>query len=218
MKNKYHLYKIFRIIFLPIFKFIYKPQIINKHYIPAKGSAIIAGNHKHALDPILVDVCTKRMVFTLAKKDLHDGKFGFFFRAVGTIPVDLKSTSNKLASNTVIEKLKEGNLINLSPEAKRNYTKELLLPFKYGAVSMAKKTNSVIIPYSVTGDYKLFSKNLKIVFGKPIDVSKLDIEKANEKLFNSIKKLLKENMDKEELKSKIMSEYRGVVNGKTKNS
>ena len=114
--------------------------------------------------------------------------------------------------------LKEGNLINLSPEAKRNYTKELLLPFKYGAVSMAKKTNSVIIPYSITGDYKLFSKNLKIVFGKPIDVSKLDIEKANEKLFNSIKKLLKENMDKEELKSKIMSEYRGVVNGKTKNS
>lgn len=218
MKNKYHLYKVFRIIFLPIFKFIYKPQIINKHYIPAKGSAIIAGNHKHALDPILVDVCTKRMVFTLAKKDLHDGKFGFFFRAVGTIPVDLKSVSNKTASNTAVEKLKEGNLINLSPEAKRNYTKELLLPFKYGAVSMAKKTNSIIIPYSITGDYKLFSKNLKIVFGKPIDVSKLDIEKANEKLFNSIKKLLKENMDKEELKSKIMSEYRGVVNGKTKNT
>ena len=218
MKNKYHLYKVFRIIFLQIFKFIYKPQIINKHYIPAKGSAIIAGNHKHALDPILVDVCTKRMVFTLAKKDLHDGKFGFFFRAVGTIPVDLKSASNKTASNTAVEKLKEGNLINLSPEAKRNYTEELLLPFKYGAVSMAKKTNSIIIPYSITGDYKLFSKNLKIVFGKPIDVSKLDIEKANEKLFNSIKKLLKENMDKEELKSKIMSEYRGVVNGKTKNT
>lgn len=218
MKNKYYLYKIFRIIFLPLFKFIYKPQIINKNYIPTDGAAIIAGNHKHALDPILVDICTKRMVFTLAKKDLHDGKFGFFFRAVGTIPVDLKSTTNKSASNTAVEKLKEGKLINLSPEAKRNYTEELLLPFKYGAVSMAKKTNSVIIPYSITGDYKLFSKNLKIVFGKPIDVSKLEIEKANEKLFNTIKRLLKENMDKEELKTKIISEYRGVVNGKTKNS
>lgn len=218
MKKNYYLYKVFRIFFLPIFKFIYKPQIINKNYIPTDGAAIIAGNHKHALDPILVDVCTKRMVFTLAKKDLHDGKFGFFFRAVGTIPVDLKSASNKSASNTAVEKLKEGNLINLSPEAKRNYTKELLLPFKYGAVSMAKKTNSIIIPYSITGDYKLFSKNLKIVFGKPIDVSKLEIEDANEKLFNSIKKLLKENMDKEELKNKIISEYRGVVNEKTKNS
>ena len=78
--------------------------------------------------------------------------------------------------------------------------------------------NSIIIPYSITGDYKLFSKNLKIVFGKPIDVSKLEIEKANEKLFNSIKRLLKKNMDKEELKTKIISEYRGVVNEQTKNS
>lgn len=218
MRNKYYLYKIFRIIFMPIIKFIYRPQIINKQYIPTNGAAIIAGNHKHALDPILVDVCTKRMVFTLAKKDLHDGKFGFFFRAVGTIPVDLRSNSNKSATSAAVEKLKEGNLINLSPEAKRNYTDEILLPFKYGAVSMAQKTNSVIVPYSITGDYKWFSKNLKIVFGKPIDVSKLDIEKANEKLFNSIKKLLSENMDKEELKTKIMSEYRGIVNGEAKNS
>lgn len=212
--KKYYLYKVFRIIFLPVFKSIYRPKIINKHYIPKEGAAIIAGNHKHALDPILVDVCTKRMVFTLAKKDLHDGKFGFFFKAVGTIPVDLKSSANKEASNTAIDKLKEGNLINLSPEAKRNYTDELLLPFKYGAVSMAKKTSCIIVPYSITGDYKLFSKNLKIVFGKPIDVSNIDIETANEKLFNSIKKLLKENMDKNELKTKKNSKYRGVVNAK----
>jgi len=212
--KKYYLYKIFRIVFLPIFKFIYRPKIINKHYIPNEGAAIIAGNHKHALDPILVDVCTKRMVFTLAKKDLHDGKFGFFFKAVGTIPVDLKSSTNKEASNTAIDKLKEGNLINLSPEAKRNYTDELLLPFKYGAVSMAKKTNCIIVPYSITGDYKLFSRNLKIVFGKPMDISDIDIETANEKLLNKIKKLLKENMDKNELKTKKNSKYRGVVNAK----
>ena len=69
----------FRFFFLPIFKLFYRPQIINSKYIPKSGSAIIAGNHKHALDPILVDVCTKRIVFTLAKKDLHAGKFGFFF-------------------------------------------------------------------------------------------------------------------------------------------
>jgi 1-acyl-sn-glycerol-3-phosphate acyltransferase len=157
-------------------------------------------------------------VHTLAKKDLHDGPFGWFFRAIGTLPVDLRSSSNKSASNTAVEKLKEDKLINLSPEAKRNYTNELLLPFKYGAVSMAKKTNSMIIPYSITGDYKLFSKNLKIVFGKPIDVSNLEIEQANEKLYNSIKKLLKENMDKEELKTKKISKYRGVVKDKTKTS
>ncbi|MBQ8164888.1 MAG: 1-acyl-sn-glycerol-3-phosphate acyltransferase [Clostridia bacterium] len=214
MTKKYYLYKVFRVIFLPLFKFVFRPKIINEQYIPKNGAAIIAGNHKHALDPILVDVCTKRIVFTLAKKNLHDGIFGFFFRAVGTIPVDLNSATNKAASDAATEKLKEGNLINLSPEAKRNYTEELLLPFKYGAVSMAKKTNSIIVPYSITGSYKMFSKNLKIVFGKPIDVSKLDMEKANEKLFNAIKKLLEENMDKNELETKVISKYSGIVSVK----
>lgn len=218
MAKKYGTYKIFRTCFLPVFKFIFRPQIINADYIPKDGAAIIAGNHKHALDPILVDICTKRMVFTLAKKELHDGMFGFFFRAVGTIPVDLKSKTNKGALNAAVSKLQEGNLINLSPEAKRNYTKELLLPFKFGAVSMAKKTNSVIVPYSITGDYKLFSKSLKIAFGEPMDLTKMEMEQANEALFYKIKTLLMEHMDEEELRTKENSEYKGITNAKTRES
>lgn len=212
--SKYYFYRCFRFIMFPLFKFLFRPSIVNADYIPKDGAAIIAGNHKNALDPIFVDVCTKRVVCTLAKKSLHDGVFGFFFRAVGSIPVDTKGGSNKGAMDAAINRLKEGNLINLSPEGTRNRTCELLLPFKYGAVSMAKKTNCVIVPYSITGDYKLFSKNLKIVFGKPIKVNGLEIEKANEKIFNSIKKLMIDNMDKDELKKKKISKYRGVGNGK----
>ena len=70
MKKQYYLYKIFRTIFLPIFKFIYKPQIVNKHYIPKEGSAIIAGNHKHAVDPTLVMSNTNRIVHFMAKEEL----------------------------------------------------------------------------------------------------------------------------------------------------
>ena len=64
-ENNVILYKILRPIFTVIFKLYYNPTIINKEYIPKDGSAVIAGNHKHALDPILVDVCTKRVVHTL---------------------------------------------------------------------------------------------------------------------------------------------------------
>ena len=166
---------------------------MNKDYIPSEGSAVIAGNHKHALDPILVDACTGRVVHTLAKKDLHDGPFGGFFKAIGTIPVDLHAEHNKEALNSAIDYLKEGNLINLSPEAKRNYTDEVLLPFKFGAVVMAQKTNSMIIPYSITGDYRFRSKDLKIVFGKPLDVSALSVEEANVLLFETVKQLILDN-------------------------
>lgn len=184
------IYKVLRPIFSFVFKSYFTPQIINKKCIPPIGAAVIAGNHKHALDPILVDVCTKRVVHTLAKKDLHDGKFGWLFKSVGTIPVDLKAKHNKEALNSAIEYLNEGELINISPEAKRNYTNEVLLPFKVGAVVMAKRTNTPIIPYAITGDYKFRSKNLKITFGKPIDVSNLEVEQANELLYKKVKELL----------------------------
>ena len=187
------LYKVLQPLFRPLFKLYYNPTIINKEYIPKEGRAVIAGNHKHALDPILVDTCTKRVVHTLAKKDLHDGKFGWFFRAIGTIPVDLHAEHNKDALNSAVDYLNNDKVINLSPEGKRNFTKEILLPFKYGAVVMAKRTNSKIIPYSITGDYKFRSKNLKIVFGKPIDISKLSIEEANKLLYKRIKKLILDN-------------------------
>ena len=194
MKNKdAFLYKIIQPLIRPIFKLYYNPTIVNKDYIPSEGSAVIAGNHKHALDPILVDACTGRVVHTLAKKDLHDGPFGVFFKAIGTIPVDLHAEHNKEALNSAIDYLKEGNLINLSPEAKRNYTDEVLLPFKFGAVVMAKKTNSMIIPYSITGDYRFRSKDLKIVFGKPLDISALSVEEANVLLYETVKQLILDN-------------------------
>ena len=189
-KEKNTIYKILRPIFTVIFKLYYNPTIINKENIPKEGAAVIAGNHKHALDPILVDVCTNRVIHTLAKKDLHDGKFGFFFRAIGSIPVDLKAKTNKESLVSAIDYLNNGALVNVSPEAKRNYTKEILLPFKPGAVVMAQRTNCNIIPYSIMGNYNFRSKNLKITFGEPINVSTLTVDEANNLLFEKIKELL----------------------------
>lgn len=189
-KEKNTIYKILRPIFTVIFKLYYNPTIINKENIPKEGAAVIAGNHKHALDQILVDVCTNRVIHTLAKKDLHDGKFGFFFRAIGSIPVDLKAKTNKESLISAIDYLNNGALVNVSPEAKRNYTKEILLPFKPGAVVMAQRTNCNIIPYSITGNYNFRSKNLKITFGEPINVSTLTVDEANNLLFEKIKELL----------------------------
>lgn len=187
------MYRLIRPLAYGLMMFMYKPTIVGKEYIPSDGACVVAGNHKHALDPILVDCCTKRTVCTLAKKDLHDGAFGWFFRQIGTIPVDLHAEHNKDALEAAVAALEAGRLINLSPEAKRNYTEEILLPFKYGAVVMAKRVGCKIIPYSITGDYKFRSKNLKICFGPPVDVSELSAEEANVLLFNTVKQLLIEN-------------------------
>lgn len=191
------LYKILRPVFTFIFQMIYHPTYINIAKIPKEGAVVLAGNHKHALDPIFVDSSTKRVVYTLAKKELHDGPFGWFFRAVGSIPVDLEAKKNHGALEAAISHLREGAAVNVSPEAGRNYTKELLLPFKPGAVVMAGRTNCKVIPYSITGDYGFQSRNLTICFGNPIDVSGLTVEEANEKLRREVAKLLIRNRGRE---------------------
>ena len=187
------LYKVLRFIFTPFFKWYFHPVIIGAEKVPKEGAIILAGNHKHALDPILVDVTTKRCVHALAKSELFDGPFGFFFKNIGSIPVYLEAKSNPEALKSAIETLKEGRVINVSPEAERNYTNEILLPFKKGAIKMSKESGAKILPYCIVGEYKFHSDSLKIVYGDALDITDTEFEKANEILFESVKKLLLEN-------------------------
>lgn len=191
MKEEVNLYRIVRPILAFLMRIIFWPVIIGNDNIPKKGRCVLAGTHIYDFDPILIMASTKRNVYFIAKKELHDGKFGFVFRWAGTIPVD-RSKKNPKARIKAEEALKEGKIVGIFPEGTTKKPKGVLLPFKYGAVSMAKKTNSKIVPFAIIGEYKLFSK-IKIVFDKPIDISKLDLEEANQLLREKIIDLIKKN-------------------------
>jgi len=197
MKKKYICYKLFKAILKPIFILYYNPKIINKEAIPKEGSIIIAGNHKHLYDQCLTIISTKRIIRYMAKKEYFDGKMAWFFKSVGCIPVN-RQIKDENAKNSALEVLKEKGAIGIFPEGTRNKTKEFLLPFKFGAVSMAKKTNATIIPFGLTGDYKFRSKNLTARFGAPFKVENMTLEEANEKLYNEVKNLMEENLKTEE--------------------
>ena len=112
-------------------------------------------------------------------------KTRWFFKMMGCIPVNRQihdENAKRLAMNVLERKL----FLGLFPEGTRNKTTELLLPFKFGAVSMAKKANATIVPIAVTGNYKFRTKNLKITFGEPFKVDEMELEEANIKLYNSI--------------------------------
>ncbi len=191
MKKNY-LYGFLRPFLSTLFKLWYHPTIIGKENIPKDGRLIIAGNHIHIFDPILVGSSMKRRMYSLTKKELFSSGFGFFFRAVGCIPIDRKS-KNEEARRISEECLNDENVLYIAPEGTRNKTDKILLDFKYGAVSLAKKTNTKIVPYAVTGDYKFRSKNLKIVFSEPLDFSNETIQKSNEILYDKVKTMILEN-------------------------
>lgn len=188
------LYRIGRLILGPIFKWYYHPTIIGKENICPKGSILIVGNHKHLYDQCLTIISTKRYIKYMAKKEYFDNKkTAWFFKSVGCIPVDRSHKDNN-ATNQALSTLNNGGAIGLFPEGTRNKTDAFLLPFKFGAVSMAKKTDSYLVPFGITGDYTFRSKNLTIRYGKPFKVTDMDLEEANKLLYNKVAELMQENL------------------------
>ena len=275
MKDKMTGYKIFKAILSPIYRLWYNPKIKGKENIPKEGPIILAGNHIHIMDQCNVIISTKRPIHYMAKKEYFDkqykeGKFAWFFRLSGCIPVD-RSTKDEDAKSSALEVLNESKALGIFPEGTRNALKEerikelydkyfidkdisydefykkikknkksfvdlleefkdkgyisieeftdniydadgflkdmivnhklteeeyinhYLLPLKFGAVSLASKTNAQIIPYAITGSYKFRSKDLTINIGKPFKVES-DLEVSNKKLDEEIKKLIEENL------------------------
>ena len=193
MKNKI-LYYIYKYILSIPFLIYYRPKFVNKHYIPKKGPIIVCGNHKHLYDQCLPIISTNRMLHYMAKKEYFDNKkVAWFFKSSGCISVDRqnKKEAHK-AMEEAINLLKENEAVGIFPEGTRNKTNDLLLPFKMGAVKMAKETDATIVPFAITGEYKFLRNRLTVTFLKPFKVKDMDLEEANEKLRNMILKQIKD--------------------------
>ena len=182
-------YNFFRTVLGGLFKFWYNPKIIGDSNIPKEGSILICGNHLHLMDQCSIIVSTKRMVHYLAKKEYFDGKFAWFFKAAGCISVN-RATKDEEATNHALSLLKQGYAIGIFPEGTRNRTDAPLLPLKFGAVSMAIKTDSQIVPFGISGTYKFRSKDLVVKIGKPFKVTNMTYQEANELLKNKILELI----------------------------
>ena len=194
-------YKLLTPLMRVLFNLYYHPKIINKEVIPKDGPILIVGNHKHVYDQCLTIMATKRVIHYMAKKEYFEGRLAWFFKFVGCIPVN-RQIKDTAATAQALEILKNNGAIGLFPEGTRNKTKDIfLLPFKFGTVSMAKKTNATIIPFGLTGDYKFRSKNLVVRYGTPFKVGNMSLEEANDKLYHEVEKLMKENLKENSGKS-----------------
>ena len=192
----YFIYKVVRFIGRPIYEIVFRSKYYGVDNIPSEGAVILAGNHTNNLDAAMMIGAPKRIVHMMAKKELFSSKISnYFFRSMGCISVN-RSIHDENAKSEAIDVLKNNEVLGIFPEGTVNKTlykdnEQLLLPFKYGAVSFAKKTNAYIVPFAINGKYKIFSKDLKITFGKPYKVTG-DLESENEKLMNIVSKMILE--------------------------
>ena len=78
----------------PLMRLLARPTIEGLEHIPARGGAILAGNHLAVADSFLVPLLVRRRITYLAKREyfIQTGLIGWikkvFFTGVGQVPVD----------------------------------------------------------------------------------------------------------------------------------
>ena len=184
--KKYILYKIARPIITTYMKLFYKIEVIGKENIISNEKNILAGNHTSNLDALLIISSTKNTIRFLAKKELFKGIMKPIFLKAGLIPVDRTKKDSNVKEMT-LKALQNNETICIFPEGTINRTQETIIPFKYGTVSFASKTNSYITPFVIKGKYKLFKKSISITYLKPYKLETNNLEIENKKLMNIIK-------------------------------
>lgn len=191
MRDSYF-YKCVRPILYAFIK-LYRPTYIGIDNIPNDENFILVGNHTSYLDPILVASTTKKCVHFLAKDSLYKGIKKSLFKGLGIIPVNRK-IKDKQALNNAIDYLNNGFVIGIFPEGTINKTTDIVMPFKYGAVKMAKETGVKIVPFGIKNKYKFLRKSVIINIGKPY-VVKNELVDENKKLMEKVILLLNEKED-----------------------
>ncbi len=182
-----YFYKIVKPLVIFIIRVFFHPEVVGTENIPKKGRVLFAGTHTEWLDPVMIVGVQKRQVHFLAKHTLFNFPIKWIVTGMGCVPVN-RTIHDKSALHNMDAFLEKDLAVGIFPEGTINRSNEPLLPFKIGAVKAAHDTNTPIIPFVITGKYKIFQRRgLRIEFLKPITIGE-DLEKENERLRNMIMK------------------------------
>lgn len=189
MKNEYNIKfynSVKKIVNVPI-KLIFNPSVNGIENIPNKPY-ILAGNHKSLFDiPLLITSIPDEIHF-MAKKELFDLIIlKDIFSKMGAFPIDRTGADIK-AIKQALRILKNNEVLGIFPEGTRNKTESIILTFKDGVTTLATKTNSLIVPFGISGRYKRNKVRLNI--GEAINISEIEKEKQTEYVENKVKELI----------------------------
>lgn len=163
------LYNFLRPIIKFLIKLVYKVDIRGLENLPPNNTGfLIAGNHIHIFDPLMVAIYfNDRHLNFMGKDELFDTKFKrWFFKKVYVIPV--KREDNDIAAiKNAMKVLKRKEPLCIFPEGTRNLNLDEMLEPKGGLTLLAIKLKVPILPVAITGEYK-FRKTIHVNIGTPI--------------------------------------------------
>ncbi|MGG1687567.1 lysophospholipid acyltransferase family protein [Pseudalkalibacillus sp. NRS-1564] len=175
------------------FKVFNRVTVVGRENIPKDKGILLCSNHINNLDPPLVGAMFPRDVHFMAKSELFTiPVLGKLIHKVGAFPVK-RGMSDKQALRSGMKFLKDGGVVGLFPEGTRSKDGELGEGLS-GAGFFALRPEVMVVPCAIKGSYKPFGR-LKIVYGKPVDLSPLREEqgaakKATQAIMKEIQDLI----------------------------
>ena len=168
-----------QVIIFPIYKFIFRGNLIGRENIPQKGSFILVSNHGSLLDPPLLGHAIGRNISFMAKSELFRIPFlGFIIKSCGAYPVK-RGIVDKKTIKIACEKLSNNNSIGIFIDGTRQKDGLVNKP-KQGAALLSFKNQKMLLPVAIINSHRLVRLNFfipsfsKIVIkvGKPINPPK----------------------------------------------
>lgn len=173
-----------------LLKCFIKVRIEGQENIPKDGGVVFACNHRRSMDiPIMYLALRDNYAQFLSKQEYEMSKFRFLQKPLGTIYVNRESKhSSRTARTSMIEALLHGANVLIFPEGTRNRTSEMLLPFRFGAVRVAKVMEASVMPVVIKETGK---RTYKVVIGEVLSVCANDnLDDKNNELREKMIKLL----------------------------
>jgi len=202
MKNDFFQKLIYQVVsklfVLPIYKFVFKGQLIGRENIPQKDSFIMVSNHGSLLDPPFLGHALGRNISFMAKAELFKIPFlGFVIKACGAYPVK-RGIADKNTIKTACNKLLNNNCIGIFIDGTRQKNGRVNKP-KQGAALLAFKNQKLLLPVAIVNSHRLikfkfcipFFSKIVIKVGKPIQPP-INSSKDN---INSVTMLLQDNIN-----------------------
>ncbi|MFE9551906.1 lysophospholipid acyltransferase family protein [Streptomyces sp. NPDC006692] len=179
-------YYAFRLVLLPLLRWLFRPRVEGAGRVPEAGAVILAGNHQSFTDQFLLGVTLRRRLTFLAKQEyftapgLTGRATAAFFRALGQIPVDRSGKdAARAAIDTALQVLGGGSVLGVFPEGTRSHDGRLYKG-KVGVAAMALRSGAPVVPVAMIGTFEAQPKGRRlprrvpvtIRFGEPLDFSR----------------------------------------------
>lgn len=199
------IYRILKIILLPLHRLYYKNIVVEgKENIP-EGGVIFTSNHQNAMmDAMAINVASGRSPYFMARADIFENSlFSFFLKALRIIPIyrrkDGKDSMKKNDDvfDNAAQMIFKGKPLAMFPEAGHADHRRLQalrkgfvrIGFKAMEKTEFKKPVSIVPVGIYYSDYSKFRHSLHVRFGKPValDGFKELYESNPQKAFNVVK-------------------------------